>query len=181
MVRWTIEPTFAGWSGGGEARAGGGLDGAGADVLAAVLAHHVGLDAPAAPAVQREPWRPFGRGVVAVAPLEELVERGGGVGALGGGGGASRRPLAVTNKPPPRFSSTSSATRGSSRCASTLRAIPSERWKSVKRETPRNASRTISRLQRSPITSSERAMEQTCAGYVRSSIHSLLHEATRIG
>jgi hypothetical protein len=39
--------------------------------------------------------------------------------------------------------------------------MPSSRWKSSKRRTPRNASRMISIVQRSPMRSSVRAIEQT--------------------
>ena len=50
-------------------------------MLAAALAHHVALDAAAAAAVQRQARRAVGR-VVAVAPLHELVQRGGELAAL---------------------------------------------------------------------------------------------------
>ena len=59
------------------------LDRAGAHVLAAARADHVGADVAAAVAVQRQARRAVGR-VVAVAPLHELVQRGGELAALPG-------------------------------------------------------------------------------------------------
>ena len=59
------------------------LDPAGPHVLAAARADHVGADVAAAVAVQRQARRAVGR-VVAVAPLHELVQRGGELAALRG-------------------------------------------------------------------------------------------------
>src|ERR671934_1387157 len=64
-----------------------------------------------------------------------------------------------------------SATKRSRRAARMLRAIPRLRWKSAKRVVrPKMASRMISRLQRSPTSSSARAAEQFWPSYVLPSI-----------
>src|SRR5919206_1703198 len=62
-----------------------------------------------------------------------------------------------------------SSTRRWRRSVSTLRAMPRSAWKSSKRRTPRKASRITSSVQRSPRTSSARAMEQFWLSYVRGS------------
>ena len=49
----------------------------------------------------------------------------------------------------------------------TLRVIPRSFWMSSNRRRPRPRSRRISSDQRSPTTSSERAIEQTCVSYSR--------------
>ena len=124
------------------------------DVLAAARAHHVALDAPAAVAVEREAGRALGARVVAVAPLHELVQRGGELAALPREDVGAV--LAVLED-----------VLGHEVCEALGEDIagdPQRRWKSEKRETPRKASRTISRLQRSPTASSVRAIEQTWAG-----------------
>ena len=46
--------------------------------------------------------------------------------------------------------------------ASTARGIPRWSMKSANRRTPQKASRTISKVHRSPMISSERAREQAC-------------------
>ena len=58
------------------------------------------------------------------------------------------------------------STRRCRRVLSTLRAMPRLRWKSSKRRTPRNASRRMRIVHRSPITSSARATEHDCPSYV---------------
>lgn len=58
------------------------------------------------------------------------------------------------------FSRTPCSTRRASRSARRLRAIPRSRWSASKRRIPRNASRRMSRVHRSPITSSVDAIEQ---------------------
>src|SRR5918994_304107 len=64
-----------------------------------------------------------------------------------------------------------------------LRAMPSRVWNSSKRVTPKNASRRISSVHHSPITSSDRATEQLMssndARRMRPFWHSGLHHATQ--
>src|ERR687898_1993153 len=64
-----------------------------------------------------------------------------------------------------------------------LRAMPSRPWNSSKRVTPKNASRRISSVHHSPITSSDRATEQLMssndARRMRPFWHSGLHHATQ--
>src|SRR5215471_11473836 len=67
-----------------------------------------------------------------------------------------------------------SATRRLRRSLRTLLAIPRLASSSSNRWSPRATSRMISSVQRSPITSSARAIEQTCPSYVRFSTDATL-------
>ena len=111
------------------------------------------LDLAAAVAVQRQARRAVGR-VVAVAPLHELVQRGGELAALPGEEVAAvlgvLEDALVDEVAEPLGEHVARDPEGALELAEALR--------------PRNASRTISTLQRSPTTSSARAIEQTWAG-----------------
>ena len=92
---------------------------------------------------------------MAVAPLHELVQRGGELAALRG-----EEVAAVVGVLEHALLDEVGEPLGE-HVAGDAQA---DRWNSLKRLRPRNASRTISTLQRSPTTSSARAIEQTWSG-----------------